>query len=85
MFKQNRQIFRLRERISYVAVLMCYGPLLSVLMGCQAAQPTTAPATPTVVVAPTNTTLAVATEEPTLDRVETAVYFSVIILPQTTV
>jgi hypothetical protein len=52
---------------------MCYGTLLSVLMGCQAAQPTTAPATPTAVVAAANTTLVASTEEPMTDSVETAV------------
>ncbi len=45
---------------------------LAFIVGCQVAEPTTAPATPTVTVAVANTTLAAATEEPMLDRVETA-------------
>jgi hypothetical protein len=73
MFKKNNQISRLLERISYAAVFMCYGTLLSVLMGCRAVQPATTPATPTAVVAAANTALAAATEEPTPDRVGTAV------------
>ncbi|MFO7684182.1 MAG: hypothetical protein R6X34_29475 [Chloroflexota bacterium] len=73
MFRKNNQISRLLERISYAAVFMCYGTLLSVLMGCQAAQPTTTPAMPTATVAAANTTLAASTEEPMPDRVETAV------------
>lgn len=46
---------------------------LAFIVGCQVAQPTIAPATPTVAVAVANTTVAAATEAPLPDRVETAV------------
>ncbi len=55
-------------KLTFVSLILS----LVFIVGCQAAQPTTTPASPTADVAAANTTLAASTEEPMPDRVETA-------------